>query len=448
MTLKHLIFLVAVTFIGSVACSDKEGNGSVDLPGKTDQTNGSTEDSSSTDPEKAIVGKTLPAWTEGCLDIHHINTGRGESALYIFPDGTTMLIDAAGSLLSPTAEKPPTPSKPNDNITSGAVIIDYVKAYMPPQCNGTLDYLLLSHFHGDHMGSWSTSVKKHTGGFYINGLTEVGAEIPFAKIIDRGTRSDRKASDMISDGGLDNYDTFVAWAKKEHAAVHEHLEAGRNDQIVLKHNPEKYTTFSVRNIAANGDVWNGAGNTATSLMPAPDELMSWGADKSAALPYENTLSCVMTIKYGSFDYFCGGDIQYNGRSNYSYKDIEAPISKIVRKVEVMKASHHGTSNTNSKELLAALEPDAVIIPVWRNVQPNYDTVKRMYAANSNCNIFTTNLTDDNRVTLSDYVSKFKATQGHIVVRVHPDGKKYYIYVLGDDDLKRTVKKIYGPYSCN
>lgn len=439
--------LIVAAILGLTACSGTEGNGPVTLPGdKPGESTGSA-DTTPDDPEAAVVGQTLPAWSEGCLDIHHINTGRGESALYIFPDGTTMLIDAAGSLLSPNTEKPPTPSKPNDNITSGAVIIDYIKAYMPDKCNGTLDYLLLSHFHGDHMGTYSTSVKKHTGGFYINGLTEVGAEIPFAKIIDRGTRTNRKASDMISDGGLDNYDKFVAWAKKEHATVHENLEAGRDDQIVLKHNPGRYTTFSVRNIAANGNVWNGHGNTATSLMPAPDELMSWGADKSAALPYENTLSCVMTIKYGSFDYFCGGDIQYNGRSNYSYKDIEAPISKVVKNVEVMKASHHGTANTNSKELLAALKPDAVIIPVWRNVQPNYDTIKRIYTANSSCNIFTTNLTDDNRVTLSDYVSKFKATQGHIVVRVLPDGKKYYIYVLGDDDLKRTVKKIYGPYNC-
>jgi hypothetical protein len=71
----------------------------------------------------------------------------------------------------------------------------------------------------------------------------------------------------------------------------------------------------------------------------------------------------------------------------------------------------------------------------------------MYTANSNCNIFTTNLTDDNKVTLGDYVSKFKGTQGHVVVRVHPGGGKYYIYVLGDDDLNRTVKKIYGPYNC-
>lgn len=434
-------------------CNGTEGNGPVHLPSgpKPEPENPEGEPTpgnpSSTTPEAVTVGKTLPAWTEGCLDIHHINTGRGESAFYILPDGTTMLIDAAGSLLSKNAEKPPTPSKPNDQITSGAVIIDYVKAYMPEVCKGTLDYMLLSHFHGDHMGSWSTSVPKHAGGFYMNGYTEVGAEIPVAKFLDRGTRTNRKASDMIDSGGQGNYDTFLAWAKKTNASMDERFIAGRNDQIVLTHTPEKYSTFSVRNIAANGDVWTGSGSTAISQMPAADELLSWSADKSAALPYENTLSCVMTISYGSFDYFCGGDIQYNGRSSYGYKDIEAPISKVVKQVEVMKASHHGTANTNGTEILGALKPDAIIIPVWRNVQPNPDTIKRMYKANSNCNIFTTNLTDDNKVNLADYLSKFKGTQGHMVVRVHPGGNKYYIYVLGDDDLNRTVKNIYGPYNC-
>ena len=439
----------AIALSGLIGCEGTDGNGPVNLPGKTNPSTpgtGGSGGTSQTEPTEVIVGKPLPVWTEGCLDIHHINTGRGESAFYIFPDGTTMLIDAAGSLLK-TSDKPPTPPKPNDQITSGAVIIDYVKTYMPEVCKGTLDYMLLSHFHGDHMGSWSTSVPKHAGGFYMNGYTEVGAEIPVAKFLDRGTRTNRKASDMIDSGGQGNYDKFIAWAKNTNASMDERFIAGRNDQIILKHNAGDYKNFSVQNVAANGDVWTGAGTSAISQMPAADELLSWSDDKSAALPYENTLSCVMTISYGSFDYFCGGDIQYNGRSSYGYKDIEMPISKVVKKVEVMKASHHGTANTNGKEILAALKPDAIIVPVWRNVQPNPETIKRMYTANSNCNIFTTNLTDDNKVTLGDYVSKFKGTQGHVVVRVHPGGNKYYIYVLGDDDLNRTVKKIEGPFTC-
>src|SRR5262249_54345135 len=40
------------------------------------------------------VGDSLPAWTEGTLDIHQINTGKGNSALFILPDGTSLLVDA------------------------------------------------------------------------------------------------------------------------------------------------------------------------------------------------------------------------------------------------------------------------------------------------------------------------------------------------------------------
>src|SRR4051812_13110964 len=39
-------------------------------------------------------GDMLPPWQEGYLDLHHINTGRGNAAFFIFPDGTTMLFDA------------------------------------------------------------------------------------------------------------------------------------------------------------------------------------------------------------------------------------------------------------------------------------------------------------------------------------------------------------------
>jgi hypothetical protein len=34
----------------------------------------------------ATVGQPLPAWQEGYLDLHHINTGRGNAAFYILPD--------------------------------------------------------------------------------------------------------------------------------------------------------------------------------------------------------------------------------------------------------------------------------------------------------------------------------------------------------------------------
>jgi hypothetical protein len=45
----------------------------------------------------AEIGAPLSAWTPGTLDIHQIATGRGNSALIIMPDGTTLLVDAGAA---------------------------------------------------------------------------------------------------------------------------------------------------------------------------------------------------------------------------------------------------------------------------------------------------------------------------------------------------------------
>ena len=43
---------------------------------------------------ECAFSQELPQWKEGYMDIHHINTGRGDCTFCILPDGTTLLIDA------------------------------------------------------------------------------------------------------------------------------------------------------------------------------------------------------------------------------------------------------------------------------------------------------------------------------------------------------------------
>ena len=43
------------------------------------------------------IGAPLPAWAPGMLDIHQISTGRGNAALFVLPDGTTLLVDAGAA---------------------------------------------------------------------------------------------------------------------------------------------------------------------------------------------------------------------------------------------------------------------------------------------------------------------------------------------------------------
>src|SRR6478672_12894012 len=81
-------------------------------------------------PLAAQESKSLPPWTRGTLDIHQISTGRGNSALVVLPDGTTLLVDAG---------------------PGGDLIAAYIARALAP-VPARIDYAVLTHFHADHIG--------------------------------------------------------------------------------------------------------------------------------------------------------------------------------------------------------------------------------------------------------------------------------------------------------
>ncbi len=425
-------------------------------------------------PDEAAVGSPLPLWRPGWLDIHGINGGRGEAFYYIMPDGTTMLIDAAGA---PPEElydygegnSPGVPSKPSANVTSGQVIVDYIHHFAPVEAGGRLDYFMASHYHGDHIGAWRSEyatygwtpfdkngnqvskVNLSTGGFILNGIAAVGMSIPIGKVLDRGDWANRPSADYYTSGGKNRYNcyvNFLDYSARSYGTVREKIQVGHTDQIVLLHKPSDYSNFSIRNIASGGDIWTGSGTGVnTSYVPSAAEC---DANHEAWDINENIFSNVIHLSYGKFDWFTGGDIQYTGRSTDAWKDIELPISKVMKKVEAMKACHHATKNTNSSDLLGVLKPDVFIAGVWRDVQPNPATMKRVFSANPSVKVFTTNLTQNNIATMTSNgvdVSKFVATGGHVVIRVCPGGASYYVFVLDDSDSNYRVAAVYGPFAC-
>lgn len=386
----------------------------------------------------SLIGRTLPPWQTGYLDIHAINTGRGESTLCVFPDGTTMLVDAAGSLIPYTDAIPPPPQKPNDSISPGLAVANYTNHFIR-SASGKLNYVLISHFDPDHIGSWDSNLPMHpSNSFRMGGISEVGAKLRFDRIIDRGYPDYDFPNDKASSPWIANYVNFVNWSKTAYNATPEQFVPGRNDQIVLEQDPASYPSFEIRNIVSNGLVWTGTGTETVNTFPAAEELV-------AARAAENIFSIGFMMSYGKFNYFSAGDLQYNGSGDYPWKDIEAPVAKVVEAVDVMKANHHATANCNSKELLDKLVPQVVLVHNWRDVQPNPATIARMFDANSACQIFTTNMSDANKVRLGTDFSKLKSTQGHIVIRVAPGGEEYSIYVLDDSNMEYNVSKVFGPY---
>ena len=94
-------------------------------------------------------------WSPGYFDIHHINTGRGDAAFFIFPDGTTMLFDAGARDTTPIAGWEPlkiVPARPDTSRAPGAWIAHIIRQVTPPAQSPRIDYAVLSHFHSDHYG--------------------------------------------------------------------------------------------------------------------------------------------------------------------------------------------------------------------------------------------------------------------------------------------------------
>lgn len=401
------------------------------------------------------VGETMTGWQEGWLEIHSINSGRGESFFYILPDGTTVLIDAAGA--NPMNKEleshgykvaPPLPSA---EITSGQVIIDYLHKYLPKVSEGRLDYAVITHYHGDHMGVTMEEMPRHEeGDFIISGITEVGSQIPIDVLIDRGEVDDRPSGNSFQKATKKryaNYIKFIDWSAKVNGTERLVSCPGAMDQIKMVHSPQDYTDFHIRTVASNGNVWDGKTDGGyTSSMPSTQELIEHGT-KKGSVP-ENILSVVHHFSYGDFDWFTGGDCQYSGRNSFDYLDIETPISKVMGKVEGMKANHHSTKSTNSPELLSVLQPDFVIAGTWKDIHPNPATVKRFFKASPQVRFYAANVTEGSKRNLAENGvdwKKFASEQGHVVVKVAPGGKEYKILVLDDSNQEYRIKSISETY---
>lgn len=392
------------------------------------------------------VGEPMPLWQKGTLEIHSISTGRGESNFYILPDGTSMLVDAAGSLLTQEmADRDGvggvTPARPSWDISSAKVIADYVAHFNPRHEN--LDYFMITHFHGDHLGDlasgypeWKDMVRHSSGKFYINGAAGVGSLLNVAKVIDRNYTI---PTNLGINDRVQEYQRFLRWTIDNRGTKWETIRVGSNDQITLKYEPKAYPGFNLRILCASGYAWTGEGTKSRRTVPLTQSELTGNE------PDENIYSIAFQIDYGKFNLFAGGDLQYqNPGGNYAWHNGEAGIIDVATPVEVMKAGHHGSSNSNSAELLSKLNPKTVWINPGRSEQPGMPAMRRFVAQNPNVEFFCTGMHEPSKAPLAEIAQNFKSWEGHIVIRVHNDGK-YYVYVLDDTDQRYIVKSIHGPY---
>ena len=388
------------------------------------------------------IGEKISSWAEGFLDIHHINTGKGDAAFFILPDGTTMIVDAGASTRPPGGPRE-TNAKPNDSRTPGEWISRYIKHMLQDRSELMLDYVLITHFHSDHMGGIQPGIESSDSGTYmLSGVTEVGDRLPIGKVIDRAWPGYNWPS-PLDNSTVKNYRQFLEWQIENNDVEVEQFHVGQNDQVSLVYNPDEYPNFEIRNIAANGKVWTGTGTNVRNHFPPIETI------PEEDFPTENMCSIALKLSYGPFDYFTGGDlIGVPPPGTPNWHDTETPVAKAVGPVDVNVTNHHAHFDAQNEFFISTLRPRVHIIQSWVVNHPAPSTLRRMLSTRlypGPRDIFSTNLMEETKIFIGPASNRINEHHGHIVIRVQPKGEKYHIFVLDDSDESFRIKAIYGPF---
>ena len=385
----------------------------------------------------AVVGAPLPAWSRGVLDIHHITTGRGNSTFIRFPHGATMLIDAGDAGPVPGAD-----ARPDDSRRAGEWIARYVRAMMP-DTQPSLDYALLTHFHPDHMGRVAPTLPRSPRGYALSGITDVAAQIPIGRLIDRGS----SPGDYLvpqRDPMFDNYRAFVATRQAGHAV--ERAIVGSDSQIVDRAGAAGELGANVRIVAADDQVWTGHGDEVETRFP-PLESIAVAEDR----PTENMCSVALRISYGAFSYFTGGDMPgYPVPGGPAWHDLETDVARAIGSTDVHVVNHHGSIEVENPVFLSMLRSRVMILPAWSPTHPSPDVLKRMLSPRvypDPRDVFILQFRDATKAAIGPRATQVASDHGHLVMRVEPSGR-YWAIVLDDTTDTLRVRSVHGPYTAD
>ena len=389
------------------------------------------------------VGKPYPGWKPGEMDLHFVYTGCGENMFYRLPDGTSILNDT-GDFYRPR-ESAQVPLLPSPDRLGGDWMTRYLHRVYPEK---TIDYAIFSHWHLDHIGhaSFDKPESPHAAYRYrttadgrkIDGFLCVAEDFTFRRYFDhqypaRGTYNTQDTSMNL----------LAPWVEEQQkkGLVVEPFKVGALDQIALQRDPARYKdVFSIRNICANGVVWDGKGGTQDLV---GEYVAKTGVDR---IP-QNTLSLGFVVQYGKFRYWAGGDTQNIPPSKKNKDDpglaYEDMVGRRVGPVTLCKMNHHGCSNAMSEEFVKAVRAQAYVACVWCPRQVSQKTL-RTITAHSDPAIMPNLMPASRRAEEAGepYMKNILVQHAaHVVVKVLPGGDAYRIYLLEARDESMNVLSV-------
>jgi beta-lactamase superfamily II metal-dependent hydrolase len=231
------------------------------------------------------------------LEIYFIDVEGGQSTLMVTPAGESLLIDAGYG-------------------QRGGRDPDRIMAAVHDAGIERIDYLLVTHFHNDHVG----------------GIPDLAAQIPIGTFIDYG---EPLGSDRMATNGFRTYEPV--------RAEHPLLQPMPGDHLPL-------TGIETEVVSAGGELiskpLHGAGRKNAACVRVEDHVEDGT---------ENYRSIGVMFRFGAFRFLDLGDLSGNTLTR-----LACPID-MLGPVSVYLVAHHGDYDTNVPALYAALRPRAAIM---------------------------------------------------------------------------------------
>jgi L-ascorbate metabolism protein UlaG (beta-lactamase superfamily) len=390
--------------------------------------------------EEKRSGGFLPVWETGVLEIHHIDTGRGNSTLVLGPDGTSLLIDAGEAH---SAERTMSPARPNASRRAGEWIARYVQRQLNRIGSDALDLMLLTHLHGDHVGEvTASSPQSKRGNYRLTGTADVAETVPIKEVIDRGW-PDYSYPTQPKDATALNYIALVQEMARRGTKVSQ-ARVGSTSQLALRQKASKYPSFHARVLSANGKVWPGEGENATARFPPVEGL------SAAAMPTENMCCVALRLQYSGFRYYTGGDLTSDtDYGRFPWHDIETPVAEAAGPVSVAVANHHGYFDACGPSAVRALRPRVWILPTWHVSHPAMSVLANLFSEelySGERSVFATGMTPEALLTNERFSRLLKSNEGHVVVRVPREGREFTVFVVDSKDERGSVTATFGPFA--
>jgi len=232
------------------------------------------------------------------MEVYFLDAEGGQATLIVSPSGQSMVVDTGWAGFN---------NRDADRIAAAAA-----KAGVKQ-----IDYLLITHYHADHVG----------------GVPQLAAKLPIKNFVDHGpnVEAGRKGPDEL-------FNAYVAVRDKGN-----HLLVKPGDRVPIR-------GIEVQILTADGNVLSkplpGAGQPNSHCASTPRK-----ADDNS----ENAHSTGSLIAYGKFRMLDLGDLTWNKEI-----DLVCPQNRIGT-VDVYLTTHHGLNQSGSPAIVDAVHPRVAIM---------------------------------------------------------------------------------------